>query len=65
MTAIRNQAGLHFNRKQRPVLSPVPVRVEDGFTRRRALRDGFHLRLLRFQVEGSARRPQQLLSRVT
>src|SRR5271166_3146004 len=43
----------------------MPMCVEDGLTRRIPLDDKFHLRLIRFQVEGARRLPDQFLSRVT
>ena len=64
-TSKRILAGVGFDREQCPILSPVPVRVEHGFTRRRPLRDGFQFRLLRIQVEGNPRRPNQFLPRIT
>src|SRR5271166_87049 len=43
----------------------MPMCVDDGLTRRRPLDHKFHLRLIRFQVKGVRRLPDQFLSRVT
>src|SRR5271165_4299552 len=61
---IRNQAGVYFDREQRPVLSPMPVSVKCGLTRHRLLRDCFNLRSIRIQMEGKRCLADQLLPSV-
>src|SRR6516165_317556 len=64
-TAIRDHARVYFDRKHRPIPSPMPVCVEYGLTGRCPLGDGFLLCFIGIRMEGEGRVADQFLPRVT
>src|SRR5579864_811424 len=64
-TTIQDAAGVYFDRKHCPILSPMPVCVEHGLARRRPLGDYFHFLLIGIRVEGTRRLPDDFLAAVT